>query len=43
MRGPRLAHYKVPKSVDFAEALPRLPTGKLYKQPLRAAYWPAKG
>jgi len=38
-----LAHYKVPKSVDFAEALPRLPTGKLYKRPLRAAYWPAKG
>jgi fatty-acyl-CoA synthase len=33
-----LAHYKVPKSVDFIEALPRLPTGKLYKQGLRAAY-----
>ncbi|WP_428483263.1 acyl-CoA synthetase [Rhodopila sp.] len=40
MRG-RLAHYKVPKSVDFVEQLPRLPTGKLYKQALRAAYWPA--
>jgi long-chain acyl-CoA synthetase len=38
----RLAHYKVPKSVDFMAALPRLPTGKLYKQALRAAYWPAK-
>jgi long-chain acyl-CoA synthetase len=33
-----LAHYKVPKSVDFVDALPRLPTGKLYKQGLRAEY-----
>ena len=37
-----LAHYKVPKSIDFMEELPRLPTGKLYKQPLRAAYWPPR-
>ena len=34
----RMAHYKVPKSVDFIDALPRLPTGKLYKQVLRAQY-----
>ena len=34
----RLAHFKVPKSVDFIDALPRLPTGKLYKQSLRAQY-----
>jgi fatty-acyl-CoA synthase len=34
----RLAHFKVPKSVDFCDALPRLPTGKLYKQRLRAQY-----
>jgi acyl-CoA synthetase (AMP-forming)/AMP-acid ligase II len=33
-----LAHFKVPKSVDFCDALPRLPTGKLYKQALRAQY-----
>jgi fatty-acyl-CoA synthase len=33
-----LAHFKVPKSVDFIDALPRLPTGKLYKQALRAQY-----
>jgi fatty-acyl-CoA synthase len=33
-----LAHFKVPKSVDFVAALPRLPTGKLYKQALRATY-----
>jgi len=38
----RLAHYKVPKSFDFMDELPRLPTGKLYKQPLRAAYWAGK-
>jgi len=38
----RLAHYKVPKSIDFVTELPRLPTGKLYKRALRAAYWPAK-
>ena len=36
----RLAHYKCPRSVDFAVELPRLPTGKLYKQALRARYRP---
>lgn len=35
----RLAHYKCPRSVDFAAALPRLPTGKLAKHTLRARYW----
>ncbi|WP_158597980.1 long-chain-fatty-acid--CoA ligase [Noviherbaspirillum saxi] len=35
----RLAHYKCPKSVDFAEALPRNPSGKLLKRVLRAPYW----
>jgi long-chain acyl-CoA synthetase len=39
----RLAHYKAPKSIDFMAELPRLPTGKLYKQGLRATYWPTKG
>ena len=34
----RMAHYKVPKSVDFVTSLPRLPTGKLYKQALRSEY-----
>ena len=28
-----------PKSVDFAEALPRNPSGKLLKRELRAPYW----
>ena len=34
----RVARYMVPKSIDFTEALPRLPTGKLYKHSLRAQY-----
>ena len=34
-----LAHIKCPRSVDFTEQLPRLPTGKLYKRHLRDAYW----
>ena len=34
-----LAHPKCPRSVDFMEQLPRLPTGKLYKTPLREKYW----
>ena len=34
-----LASMKCPRSVDFSDALPRLPTGKLYKKPLREKYW----
>jgi long-chain acyl-CoA synthetase len=34
-----LAPYKVPRSVDFEEALPRLETGKLYKRLLRDRNW----
>jgi len=34
-----LAHFKCPRSIDFTDALPRLPTGKLYKRLLRDAYW----
>ena len=34
-----LAIAKCPRSVDFSEELPRLPTGKLYKRTLRDAYW----
>jgi long-chain acyl-CoA synthetase len=34
-----LARQKCPKSVDFSEQLPRLPTGKLYKRTLRDAFW----
>ena len=34
-----LAHFKCPRSVDFTDELPRLPTGKLYKRLLRDRYW----
>jgi acyl-CoA synthetase (AMP-forming)/AMP-acid ligase II len=34
-----IAHYKVPRSIDFEAELPRLPTGKLYKRLLRDRYW----
>jgi long-chain acyl-CoA synthetase len=34
----RIAHFKVPRSIDFAEALPRTPTGKLVKGLLRDDY-----
>jgi acyl-CoA synthetase (AMP-forming)/AMP-acid ligase II len=36
-----LAAYKCPRSIDFMEQLPRLDTGKLYKQALRQRYWEA--
>ena len=35
----RLAHYKCPRSIDFHEALPRNPSGKLLKRLLREPYW----
>ena len=34
-----LAAYKVPRSIDVTDALPRLETGKLYKRLLRDRYW----
>ena len=34
-----LAHFKCPRTVDFVDELPRLPTGKLYKRLLRDTYW----
>jgi acyl-coenzyme A synthetase/AMP-(fatty) acid ligase len=38
-----LAGYKVPRSFDFEDALPRHPTGKLYKRLLRDRYWENTG
>jgi long-chain acyl-CoA synthetase len=35
----RLGGFKLPKSVDFAEVLPRTPSGKLLKRTLRERYW----
>jgi long-chain acyl-CoA synthetase len=37
--GEKLSRQKVPRSIDFEEQLPRLPTGKLYKRLLRDRYW----
>ena len=37
--GERLAKFKVPRSVDFIEQMPRDPNGKLYKRKLRDPYW----
>lgn len=34
-----LASYQKPKSVDFVDALPKAPTGKILKRELRAPYW----
>ena len=31
--------YKCPRSIDFHDALPRDPNGKLYKRKLRDPYW----
>ncbi len=35
----QLAGYKVPKSVEFIDALPRNPSGKVLKHLLREPYW----
>jgi long-chain acyl-CoA synthetase len=35
----RLAKYKCPRSIDFTDAMPRDPNGKLYKRKLRDPYW----
>jgi long-chain acyl-CoA synthetase len=35
----KLARYKVPRSIDFEERLPRESTGKLYIRRLRDRYW----
>lgn len=35
----RLGGFKLPKSVDFVDALPRTPSGKILKRALREPYW----
>lgn len=39
----RIANYKAPKSVDFIEAIPRNPSGKILRRELRKPYWEASG
>ncbi len=38
-----IAHYKVPRQIDFRAELPRHPTGKLYKRLLRDEYTATEG
>jgi len=40
---PRIAGYKLPKSVDFVSELPLTAVGKIAKPVLRERYWPARG
>jgi acyl-CoA synthetase (AMP-forming)/AMP-acid ligase II len=35
----KLGGFKIPKSVDFIEAIPRNASGKITKNPLREKYW----
>ena len=35
----RLANFKVPKEIQFLDALPREATGKIFKRKLRDPYW----
>ena len=38
-----LSRQKIPRSIDYVDELPRLPTGKLYKRVLRDKYWADAG
>ncbi|MFQ5699620.1 MAG: AMP-binding protein [Myxococcota bacterium] len=35
----QLAHYKCPRTIDFASELPRADTGKIYRRRVRDRYW----
>ena len=38
-----LAGYKIPKSFEFWQEIPRSPVGKVLKREVRARYWQARG
>jgi len=37
--GERLAKFKLPRSIDYTDTMPRDPNGKLFKRKLRDPYW----
>ena len=39
----RIADYKVPRVVEFSDALPREESGKIFKRRLREPYWKDAG
>jgi long-chain acyl-CoA synthetase len=39
----RVARFKLPRTIDYVEELPRDPNGKLYKRRLRDPYWSGRG
>ena len=39
----RIADYKVPRVVEFSDALPREESGKIFKRRLRDPYWQDAG
>jgi long-chain acyl-CoA synthetase len=39
----RIAGFKVPQVIEFAQELPREETGKVFKRKLREAYWEQAG
>lgn len=40
---PRLSKFKVPKSIEIRQELPKGPTGKILKRALKAEYWTSVG
>ena len=34
-----MARFKLPRTIDYTDELPRDPNGKLYKRRLRDPYW----
>ena len=38
----RMANYKLPRSIDFVDSLPRTTAGKIQRRVLREPYWPAE-